>query len=98
MTAKNYLITGRSENYLIHEIRSALKTATDIEIAVSFIRNSGLNLLFQDIEDAMQSKERQVSLSLLTSDYMNITEPQALKQLMVPTFEYLRANKPPAFI
>lgn len=83
MTVSNYLITGRSENYLIHEIRSALKMATDIEIAVSFIRNSGLNLLFQDIEDAMQSKERQVSLSLLTSDYMNITEPQALKQLML---------------
>jgi superfamily II DNA or RNA helicase/HKD family nuclease/SOS-response transcriptional repressor LexA len=83
MTVSNYLITGRSENYLIHEIRNALKTATDIEIAVSFIRNSGLNLLFQDIEDAMQSKERQVSLSLLTSDYMNITEPQALKQLML---------------
>ena len=83
MTDSNYLITGRSENYLIHEIRSALKMATDIEIAVSFIRNSGLNLLFQDIEDAMQSKERQVSLSLLTSDYMNITEPQALKQLML---------------
>ena len=83
MTAKNYLITGRSENYLLHELRSALKTATDIEIAVSFIRSSGLNLLFQDIEDAMHSEERNVTLSLLTSDYMNITEPQALKQLML---------------
>lgn len=83
MTVNNYLITGRSENYLLHELRSALKTATDIEIAVSFIRSSGLNLLFQDIEDAMHSERRNVTLSLLTSDYMNITEPQALKQLLL---------------
>ncbi|MAD10301.1 MAG: restriction endonuclease subunit R [Alteromonas sp.] len=83
MTATNYLITGRDKHYLLHEIRNALKTATNIEIAVSFIRNSGLSLIIQDIEDAMASPERKVKLSLLTSDYMNITEPQALKRLML---------------
>lgn len=83
MTAVNYLITGRDKNYLLHEIRNALKTATRIEIAVSFIRNSGLNLIIEDIEDAMISSLRSVKLSLLTSDYMNITEPQALKRLML---------------
>ena len=83
MTAVNYLITGRDKHYLLHEIRNALKTATNIEIAVSFIRNSGLNLIIEDIEDAMASSLRNVKLSLLTSDYMNITEPQALKRLML---------------
>lgn len=83
MTATNYLITGRDKHYLLHEIRAALKTATNIEIAVSFIRNSGLNLIIEDIEAAMSSSLRNVQLSLLTSDYMNITEPQALKRLML---------------
>ena len=83
MTAVNYLITGRDKHYLLHEIRNALKTATRIEIAVSFIRSSGLNLIIGDIEDAMSSSLRNVKLSLLTSDYMNITEPQALKRLML---------------
>ena len=83
MTASNYLVTGRNKQYLLHEIRDALKNATSIEIAVSFIRMSGLSLIIQDIEDAMNSEERNVKLSLLTSDYMNITEPQALKRLML---------------
>lgn len=83
MTATNYLVTGRNKQYLLHEIRDALKNATSIEIAVSFIRMSGLSLIIQDIEDAMNSEERNVKLSLLTSDYMNITEPQALKRLML---------------
>lgn len=83
MTATNYLVTGRNQQYLLHEIRDALKNATSIEIAVSFIRMSGLSLIIQDIEDAMNSEERDVKLSLLTSDYMNITEPQALKRLML---------------
>jgi superfamily II DNA or RNA helicase/HKD family nuclease/SOS-response transcriptional repressor LexA len=83
MTVQNYLITGRQEKHLLHEIRDALKTATNIEIAVSFIRNSGLNLIVDDIEAAMSSSTRNVELTVLTSDYMNITEPQALKRLML---------------
>lgn len=83
MTVTNYLITGRDKRYLLHEIRSALKTATQIEIAVSFIRNSGLDLIIQDIQDAIDSPLRKVKLSVLTSDYMNITEPQALRRLML---------------
>lgn len=83
MTATNYLVTGRNQQYLLHEIRDALKSATNIEIAVSFIRMSGLSLIIQDIEDAMNSEVRDVKLSLLTSDYMNITEPHALKRLML---------------
>ncbi len=83
MNVKQHLITGRDKNYLIHQLRQALTTATHIEIAVSFIRNSGLNLLFDDIEQALTSERRNVQLCLLTSDYMNITEPQALKRLML---------------
>ena len=64
---------------------------------------SGLSLIIQDIEDAMNSEERKVKLSLLTSDYMNITEPQALKRLMLlkergAEIQIFEVSKPPAFI
>lgn len=83
MTARKYLITGKNQTYLLYELRKALTKANHIEIAVSFIRNSGLNLIIDDIEDAMTSPSRSMKLTLLTSDYMNITEPQALKRLML---------------
>ena len=83
MSVSQYLITGRNQPFLVDEIRRALTQASHIEIAVSFIRNSGLSLIIEDIEDAITSEERDVSLTILTSDYMNITEPQALKRLML---------------
>ena len=39
MTATNYLVTGRNQQYLLHEIRDALKSATNIEIAVFLHQN-----------------------------------------------------------
>jgi len=83
MSAHSYLITGGNNNQLLPALRRALTHATDIEIAVSFIRSTGLNLIFGDLVAALQSEARQVRLSLLTSDYMCITDPKALKKLML---------------
>ena len=81
MTATNYLVTGRNQQYLLHEIRDALKSATNIEIAVSFIRMSGLSLIIQDIEDAMNSEVRDVKLSLELTKFESSTAiyPPCLK-------------------
>ncbi|MDO6461480.1 DEAD/DEAH box helicase family protein [Granulosicoccaceae sp. 1_MG-2023] len=83
MTASSYLITGGGDNQLLPALRRALTHATDIEIAVSFIRSTGLNLIFGDLVAAMESDERDVRLTLLTSDYMCITDPKALKKLLL---------------
>ncbi|MBF4381868.1 DEAD/DEAH box helicase family protein, partial [Vibrio anguillarum] len=52
----------------------------EIEISVSFVQPSGLDLLFDPILDALKSG---ASLKLLTSDYLAITHPVALRRLMI---------------
>ncbi len=58
MSAKQYLLTGGENRQLLPALRRALTHATDIEIAVSFIRSTGLNLIFGDLEAALQSATR----------------------------------------
>jgi superfamily II DNA or RNA helicase len=76
------LITGGADRPLLSALRHAISHATDIEIAVSFIKVSGLDLIFKDIETALLS-QRQVRLRLLTSDYLCVTDPRALRKLML---------------
>lgn len=82
---QQYLLTGGNENQLLPALRRALTYANEIEIAVSFIRSTGLDLIFSDLEAALLSDVRNVKLSLLTSDYMSITDPKALKRLLLLT-------------
>ncbi|ATG73473.1 DEAD/DEAH box helicase [Zobellella denitrificans] len=51
-----------------------------IDICVSFIRLSGLELLQPALSDA---RERGVRLRIVTSDYLDVTEPVALRRLML---------------
>ncbi|MBV0933331.1 DUF3427 domain-containing protein [Marinobacterium weihaiense] len=83
MSARPHLLTGGDNRQLLPALRRALTHATEIEIAVSFIRSTGLELIFGDLEAALLSDSRQVRLTLLTSDYLCITDPQALKKLML---------------
>ncbi|MCP8687367.1 DUF3427 domain-containing protein [Marinobacterium sp. OS208] len=76
------LITGGADQPLLSSLRHAISHATEIEIAVSFIKVSGLELIFKDLETALLS-ERQVQLRLLTSDYLCVTDPRALRLLML---------------
>ena len=46
---------------------------------VSFIRDSGMKLLIKDLKEA---KERGKRIKILTSDYMKVTEPNALYRLL----------------
>jgi superfamily II DNA or RNA helicase/HKD family nuclease/SOS-response transcriptional repressor LexA len=83
MSSQSYLLTGGDDNQLLPALRRALTHATEIEIAVSFIRSTGLNLIFGDLESVLKSETRNVRLTLLTSDYMCITDPKALRKLML---------------
>jgi HKD family nuclease len=83
MSSQSYLLTGEGGNQLLPALRRALTHATEIEIAVSFIRSTGLNLIFGDLESVLKSETRNVRLTLLTSDYMCITDPKALRKLML---------------
>jgi superfamily II DNA or RNA helicase len=76
-----YLTIGGTTDPLLPKIKSAILKAKKIEIAVAFIKSSGLELIFPALEEAVT--ERGASLCVLTSDYLDVTNPQALRQLML---------------
>ena len=57
------------------------RRADEIEFAVAFIKSSGLELILPSLLDAVTA--RNARLTLLTSDYLDFTDPQALKRLML---------------
>jgi len=78
---KSCLLTGGNRAPLLPSLLEAIYRADEIEFAVAFIKSSGLDLVFQALMDAVEL--RKVQLTLLTSDYLDVTDPQALRQLML---------------
>ena len=74
------LTIGGIEDPLLPKLIKAINQAQEIEVAVSFVRTSGYNLLSRALIDAM---ERGVKIRFLTSDYLSVTEPTALRALML---------------
>lgn len=73
------LITGGSDPFL-PELIDAINQATEIKIVVAFIRMTGLDLIFDALNDALESNAK---VHIITGDYLNVTEPLALKSLML---------------
>lgn len=68
-------ITGR-DNYLLPHLSQEIKTATGrIDIIVSFLKMSGVQLL---VDELVTASKRGVRVRVLTGVYLNITEPGAL--------------------
>ena len=55
--------------------------ADAIDLAVAFIKSSGLALIFDSLVQRL-TQEPQAQVRILTSDYLNVTDPAALRQLM----------------
>ena len=68
-------ITGGDKNYLLYQLRESFKCAKSIDIIVSFLMESGVKLLLKDLKEAI---DRNVQVRILTGNYLNITQPQAL--------------------
>jgi len=69
------VITGDTDNYLSHWLKQSIKRANRIDIIVSFLMESGVKMLVEDLKDAI---DRGVEIRILTGSYLNITQPQAL--------------------
>ncbi|CDI48711.1 DEAD/DEAH box helicase family protein [Clostridium tetani] len=67
-------ITG-DRNHLLDKLRQAFKKAKKIDIIVAFLMESGVRLLEKDLKDVLN---RNVPIRILTGNYLNITQPQAL--------------------
>ena len=85
LTIRDNLLTTGDDDPLLPQLIHAINHATEIEIAVSFIQPSGLDLLLPSIHEAIERKvshNRQLKLRILTSDYLHITHPIALRSLL----------------
>lgn len=76
-----YLTTGGAHDPFLPELLGAIRQANEIDLAVAFIRNSGLALLYAALVDAVET--RGARLRVLTSDYLDVTEPNALRRLLL---------------
>src|SRR5262245_53014928 len=64
---------------MLDVVRGVLHSANRVSIAVSFFRFSGFGLLADDLK---QFQERGGQLRLLTSTYMYVTQPEALRAVL----------------
>ena len=74
------LFDGSAEGRLLPQLLDRLsdKSLDRIDMAVSFVMKSGLARIIQPLEDAL---DRGAHVRILTTDYLAITDPDALTQL-----------------
>ena len=71
------VITGDADRqrYLYYQLKISMLKAKKIDIIVSFLMESGVCLLLNDLKKAL---DRGVKIRLLTGNYLGITHPSAL--------------------
>lgn len=80
------LVTGGEENPFLPHLCAAIHQAHRVDMAVAFIKATGLRLLLPDLLESLQRSEtelRPAQLRILTSDYLDVTDPEALRLLML---------------
>lgn len=85
--ATRRLFTGEPQHPLLSQLCHSIARADEIDLAVSFVQASGLRLLLPDLHDALDRQVAElrppVRVRILTSDYLEITDPQALRLLVL---------------
>lgn len=76
-----HLIVGGARDPFLPRLLAAIRRANQIDLAVAFIKSTGLSLLFNALIDAIET--RGAHLRVLTSDYLDVTDPPALRRLML---------------
>ncbi len=71
-------ITNQLDNTLEEVLKAKLSQAKEVIFCVSFIRESGVKLLFNYLKLALNNNAK---VTILTSTYLNVTEPIALYRL-----------------
>lgn len=75
------LVTGGDDHFLPH-LSEAFTQATQADLAVAFIKTSGLRLLMPDLQSIVSAGDPH-RVRVLTSDYLDITDPEALRLLLL---------------
>ncbi|SHH74391.1 DEAD/DEAH box helicase [Clostridium grantii] len=74
----NKLIINSYEGNLLNEIEKSLKECISFDFSVAFINFSGLQLLLESFNDLNENK---ITGRIITSTYLNFTEPKALEKI-----------------
>jgi superfamily II DNA or RNA helicase/HKD family nuclease/SOS-response transcriptional repressor LexA len=80
-SSQRRLVTGDRDHFLPH-LSEAMSQATEVDLAVAFIKTTGLRLLLPDLQAALESEAGR-KVRVLTSDYLDITDPEALRLLLL---------------
>ena len=73
------LIANQQSNNMYNELYSSIKSCNSFIFSVAFINYSGLQLLIKALDEIRNTG---VKGKVLTSDYLNFTEPKALRKLI----------------
>ncbi len=80
------LVTGGDDPFLPH-LSQAMARATEIDIAVAFIKATGIRLLMPELLEAfvppLSASGPSRRIRVLTSDYLDVTDPEALRLLLL---------------
>jgi len=79
------LVIGGRDHPFLPQLSHAIAHADEIDMTVAFIKSSGLRLLMPDFQEAMNraTPNNPVRLRILTSDYLDVTDPEALRLLIL---------------
>jgi len=77
------LVTGGPRHHFLPHLCAAIHSASDIDLAVAFIKTTGLKLLLPDLQTALTRNGDPARVRIVTSDYLDITDPDALRNLML---------------
>ena len=68
---KQNAFTGNNNDFY-NQLKESIANAKSIDIIVSFLMKSGVKLIIKDL------KKSNLKIRILTTDYLNITQPEAL--------------------
>lgn len=71
---KQNTFTGNNSDFY-NELKKSIKDADSIDIIVSFLMKSGIDMILDELKDS------NAKIRILTTDYLNITQPEALYTL-----------------
>lgn len=83
------LVTGGEADHFLPHLCAAINAASEVDMAVAFVKSTGLRLLLPDLLGALTRRAETSAaleparLRIITSDYLDITDPDALRRLML---------------
>src|SRR5690625_2927594 len=73
-------------NHLYKQLRKDISHSSTIYILSSFIMRSGVDVIYDDLKIALNSG---ADVKILTGDYLYVTQPEALRKLLILQSEQL---------